>query len=181
MTACSNCLLISSRHARTRAYITLAFHVLSSTLLLHIHAVIHPSITAKGCPFGFAYLDMGINTAQRLLLIASCLAVLALAAGDDDQARISGGFARANGTRFTVAGRPFYSNGFNAYWLMYMGSNPADRSKVLDTLDQASRLGARLVRTMAFNDGGSNRPLQITAGVYNEDTFMVCLGLTLKG
>jgi mannan endo-1,4-beta-mannosidase len=72
-----------------------------------------------------------------------------------------------------VGGRPFYSNGFNAYWLMYMASNPGDRSKVIDTLDQASRLGATLIRTWAFNDGGSNRPLQISPGVYNEDTFLV--------
>ncbi|KAM0860990.1 hypothetical protein ACQ4PT_046183 [Festuca glaucescens] len=137
---------------------------------------------------------MAINNAQRLTLtlIVSCLSLLlALAAsarlpsihagaGDDEDAaagqevqrRRAGGFARASGTRFTVGGRPFYSNGFNAYWLMYMGSNPADRSKVIDTLDQASRLGATLVRAMAFNDGGSNRPLQITPGVYNEDTFL---------
>ncbi|CAM0943915.1 unnamed protein product [Alopecurus aequalis] len=115
---------------------------------------------------------MGINTAHRLLLIASCLAVLALIAGVDVEARRAGGFVRASGTQFTVGGRPFYSHGFNAYWLMYMGSNPADWSKVCATLDQASRLGAMLIRTMAFNDGGSNRPLQITPGVYNEDTFM---------
>uniref|UniRef100_A0ACD5ZB29 Uncharacterized protein n=1 Tax=Avena sativa TaxID=4498 RepID=A0ACD5ZB29_AVESA len=123
--------------------------------------------------FGLVYLDMGrINTEHRLLLIASCLAVLALAAGEDGEARMAaGGFVRANGTRFMVGGRPFYSNGFNAYWLMYMGSDAADRSKVIATLDQASLLGATLVRTMAFNDGGSNRPLQISPGVYNEDTF----------
>jgi hypothetical protein len=135
---------------------------------------------------------MGMNKAQRLRLIVSCLSVLlalaagarlptthvgarddATAAGQEEERRRAGGFARANGTRFTVAGRPFYSNGFNAYWLMYMASNPGDRSKVCETLDQASRLGARLIRTMAFNDGGSNRALQITPGVYNEDTFMV--------
>jgi mannan endo-1,4-beta-mannosidase len=135
---------------------------------------------------------MGMNNAQRLRLIVSCLSVLlALAAGarlptthagagddataarQEEERRRAGGFARANETRFTVAGRPFYSNGFNAYWLMYMASNPGDRSKVCETLDQASRLGARLIRTMAFNDGGSNRALQITPGVYNEDTFMV--------
>ncbi|KAM0860991.1 hypothetical protein ACQ4PT_046184 [Festuca glaucescens] len=104
---------------------------------------------------------MVINTARRLLLIASCLAVLAALA--------AGGFATVRGTRFMVA---FYSHGFNAHWLMYMASNPANRSKVLDTLDQASRLGAKLVRTWAFSDGGSSRPLQITPGVYNEAMFM---------
>ena len=117
---------------------------------------------------------MEINAGQRLALIASCFAVLALAAGGDDvDARRAGGFARVRGTRFMVGGRPFYSHGFNAHWLMYMASNPADRSKVLDTLDQASRLGATLVRTWAFSDGGTNRPLQISPGVYNEAMFKV--------
>jgi hypothetical protein len=96
---------------------------------------------------------MGINTARRLLLSASCLlAVLAiLAAGHKAEARRAGvGFAAVSGTRFMVDGRPFYSHGFNAHWLMYMASNPDDRGKVIDTLDQASRLGATLVRTWAF-------------------------------
>ncbi|KAM0903819.1 hypothetical protein ACQ4PT_018422 [Festuca glaucescens] len=88
------------------------------------------------------------------------------------EGRRAGGFVRTSGARFMVGGRPSYSNGFNAYWLMYMGSNPGDRSKVIDTLDQAARLGATLIRTWAFNDGGSNRPLQVTPGVYNEDTFL---------
>uniref|UniRef100_A0A8R7VFC1 mannan endo-1,4-beta-mannosidase n=4 Tax=Triticum TaxID=4564 RepID=A0A8R7VFC1_TRIUA len=55
---------------------------------------------------------------------------------------------------------------------MYMASNPGDRSKVLATLDQASHVGATVIRTWAFNDGGSNRPLQITPGVYSEDVFL---------
>jgi mannan endo-1,4-beta-mannosidase len=118
---------------------------------------------------------MGINTARRLLLSASCLlAVLAiLAAVDKAEATRAGGFAAVSGTRFMVDGRPFYSHGFNAHWLMY--TNPDDRSKVIDALDQASRLGATLVRTWAFSDGGGSRPLQITPGVYNEDTFKVLL------
>uniref|UniRef100_A0ACD5ZJL4 Uncharacterized protein n=1 Tax=Avena sativa TaxID=4498 RepID=A0ACD5ZJL4_AVESA len=115
---------------------------------------------------------MRIIITHRLVLIASCLAVLAaVAAADDVYARKAGGFARVSGTRFMVGGRPFYSDGFNAHWLMYMASNPADRSKVLDTLGQASRLRARLVRTWAFSDGGNSRPLQISPGVYNEATF----------
>ncbi|KAM3244159.1 hypothetical protein ACQJBY_055837 [Aegilops geniculata] len=130
---------------------------------------------------------MGTSNARWLMLV-SCLAVMALAAGALQPSIVHdaasppnsaggvkaqvGGFARADGARFTVGGRPFYPNGFNAYWLMYMASNPADRSKVLDVLDQASRLGATVIRTWAFNDGGSNRPLQTTPGVYSEDVFV---------
>ncbi|PWZ26857.1 putative mannan endo-1,4-beta-mannosidase 9 [Zea mays] len=79
-------------------------------------------------------------------------------------------FARASGTRFTIGGRPFYSNGFNAYWLMYMASDPADRSKATAALDEAARLGATLVRTWAFSDGGY-RALQVSPGVYDEEVF----------
>ncbi|KAF8730285.1 hypothetical protein HU200_017269 [Digitaria exilis] len=83
-------------------------------------------------------------------VILSSLAMVAAAAfvqtghvaGEDGR---SSAFARANGTRFTLAGRPFYSNGFNAYWLMYMASDPAaDRSKATAALEEAARLGATL-------------------------------------
>jgi mannan endo-1,4-beta-mannosidase len=116
-------------------------------------------------------------------VILSSLAVLALAAaaafvqtGAGEIAEGVGGtaaLARANGTRFTLGGRPFYSNGFNAYWLMYMASDPADRSKAAAALEEAARLGASLVRTWAFSDGGY-RALQVSPGVYDEQVFRVC-------
>ncbi|TVU28643.1 hypothetical protein EJB05_20168 [Eragrostis curvula] len=116
---------------------------------------------------------------KRVLL--SCLAVLALTAaafvqtghgaGEVDGGGPSPAFARASGTRFTIGGRPFYSNGFNAYWLMYMASDPGDRSKASEALEQAASLGARLVRTWAFSDGGY-RALQVSPGVYSEEVFM---------
>lgn len=84
----------------------------------------------------------------------------------------SGGFVQTRGTRFVVNGRPFYTNGFNAYWLMYMASDPSDRSKVSDTFTKASKLGVNVIRTWAFSDGGY-RPLQISPGSYNEQMFKV--------
>ena len=118
-------------------------------------------------------------------VILRTLAVVALAAaafvraghgadgeGADDNAGRSAAFARASGTRFTLGGRPFYSNGFNAYWLMYMAADPADRSKATAALEEAARLGATLVRTWAFSDGGY-RALQASPGVYDEEMFRV--------
>lgn len=120
-------------------------------------------------------------------MVFSYLAVLALAAAafvqaaghgaaevNDGNSLQSPAFARASGTRFTIGGRPFYSNGFNAYWLMYMAAGPAgDRSKASEALEQAASLGAKLVRTWAFSDGGY-RALQVSPGVYSEDVFRVC-------
>lgn len=79
---------------------------------------------------------------------------------------------RPSGTHFVIDGQPFYSNGFNAYWLMYMASDPNDRAKVSPTLQQAASLGLKVIRTWAFNDGGS-RALQESPGQYNEATFQV--------
>ncbi|KAI3873151.1 hypothetical protein MKW92_004972 [Papaver armeniacum] len=82
------------------------------------------------------------------------------------------GFVRPRGTRFMVNGKPLYLNGFNAYWLMSMASEPScDKAKVTDTFEQASRLKMNVVRTWAFNDGTSYKPLQSSPGSYNEHTF----------
>ena len=85
------------------------------------------------------------------------------------------GFVRTSGARFVIdGGRPFYSNGFNAYWLMYMAADPdpAGRSKVSSALQQASSYDMTVVRTWAFSDAGY-RPLQISPGHYNVDMFKV--------
>ncbi|KAJ1699759.1 hypothetical protein LUZ63_008271 [Rhynchospora breviuscula] len=97
--------------------------------------------------------------------------VLLLRSVTSDDSNGNGGFVRTSGTHFVVNGRLFYTNGFNAYWLMYMASDPSDRSKISDTFEEASRLGVNVIRTWAFSDGGYNRPLQVSPGSYNEQMF----------
>ncbi|PKA54629.1 Mannan endo-1,4-beta-mannosidase 1 [Apostasia shenzhenica] len=82
------------------------------------------------------------------------------------------GFVRTSGIHFLLNGRPFYINGFNAYWLMLVASDPAQREKVSSTFQQASSHGLNVVRTWAFSDGGSNHALQTSPGVYNEQMFV---------
>ncbi|KAK4480085.1 hypothetical protein RD792_013142 [Penstemon davidsonii] len=84
--------------------------------------------------------------------------------------RTSEGFVKTRGSQFLLNGRPFYFNGFNAYWLMYTSSFPSTRNKVTDVFYQASRFKMNVARTWAFSDGG-NRPLQISPGYYNEVMF----------
>ncbi|MCD9560252.1 Mannan endo-1,4-beta-mannosidase 4 [Datura stramonium] len=79
-------------------------------------------------------------------------------------------FVYTDGTHFALQGKPFYLNGFNAYWLMYMASDPSTRNKVTTTFQQASRYKMNVARTWAFTDGGF-RPLQSAPGVYNEQMF----------
>lgn len=81
------------------------------------------------------------------------------------------GFAQRRGTHFVMNGKPLYLNGFNAYWLMYMGSDPSTRSKVTTTFEKASKYGMNVCRTWAFSDGVSYRPLQKSPGSYNEEMF----------
>ncbi|KAJ8442548.1 hypothetical protein Cgig2_026490 [Carnegiea gigantea] len=79
-------------------------------------------------------------------------------------------FVRVRGVQLMLKGRPFYGNGFNAYWLMYEGSDPSERGKVSSAFQQASSHGLSIARTWAFSDGGY-RPLQSSPGSYNEQMF----------
>ncbi|KAG9456894.1 hypothetical protein H6P81_001402 [Aristolochia fimbriata] len=103
-------------------------------------------------------------------LMISCCVVEGRGSGTPSTNYGRGGFVKTSGTRFELHGRPFYMNGFNAYWLMYMAANPTDRPKVTSAFQEASTHGLTVARTWAFSDGGY-RPLQIKPGSYNEDMF----------
>ncbi|GAV87754.1 Cellulase domain-containing protein/MMR_HSR1 domain-containing protein [Cephalotus follicularis] len=90
------------------------------------------------------------------------LEVLPNSAGD--------GFIRTRGVHFLLNGYPYYANGFNAYWLMYVASDPSQRFKVTSAFHEAASHGLTVSRTWAFSDGGY-RPLQYSPGLYNEQMF----------
>jgi mannan endo-1,4-beta-mannosidase len=113
---------------------------------------------------------------MRLLGGALALVLLLLVhAGGQQQAAEARGdaFVRVQGTRFVHNGKPFVVNGFNAYWLMNLGADHAQRGKVTSALSQAAGAGLSLARTWAFNDGNGSRALQYSPGRYNEKTFQV--------
>ncbi|KAB2004457.1 hypothetical protein ES319_D11G199700v1 [Gossypium barbadense] len=83
-------------------------------------------------------------------------------AGDD--------FVRTRRVHFFLNGNPYFANGFNAYWLMYVGSDPSQRPKVSTAFREAAAHGLTVARTWAFSDGGY-RPLQYAPGSYNEQMF----------
>ncbi|KAF5181203.1 Mannan endo-1,4-beta-mannosidase [Thalictrum thalictroides] len=80
------------------------------------------------------------------------------------------GFIRTRGLQFMLNGSPYYANGFNAYWLMYVASDPSQRNKISSAFQEASRHGLTVARTWAFSDAGY-KPLQYSPGSYNEDMF----------
>ncbi|EEF47126.1 mannan endo-1,4-beta-mannosidase 4 [Ricinus communis] len=82
----------------------------------------------------------------------------------------NGIFAKTNGTHFVMNNKSLYLNGFNAYWMMYMASDPSTREKVTSAFQQAAKNGMNIARTWAFSDGGY-RALQISPGSYNQDMF----------
>nr|KJB43465.1 hypothetical protein B456_007G201600 [Gossypium raimondii] len=83
-------------------------------------------------------------------------------AGDD--------FVRTRRVHFFLNGNPYFANGFNAYWLMYVASDPSQRPKVSTAFREAAAHGLTVARTWAFSDGGY-RPLQYAPGSYNEQMF----------
>ncbi|KAJ7944251.1 Mannan endo-1,4-beta-mannosidase-like protein [Quillaja saponaria] len=80
------------------------------------------------------------------------------------------GFIRTRGVHFMLNGSPYYANGFNAYWLMYVASDPSQRYKVSTAFREATSHGLTVARTWAFSDG-VYRPLQYSPGSYNEQMF----------
>lgn len=82
------------------------------------------------------------------------------------------GFITTNGVHFMYNGSPYYANGFNAYWLMLLASDPSQRHKVSSAFQEASSYGLSVARTWAFSDGGDT-PLQYSPGSYNEKMFKV--------
>lgn len=83
------------------------------------------------------------------------------------------GFVETKGLHFVANGSIFFANGYNAYWLMTMASDPSQRAKVTSGLSDASRHGLTVARTWAFSDGGGSNALQTSPGTYNEKTFQV--------
>jgi len=81
-------------------------------------------------------------------------------------------FVKVRGVQLVLNERPYYANGYNAYWLMYMASDPSQRNKVTSAFQVAANHGLSIARTWAFSDGG-DRPLQYSPGSYNEDMFLV--------
>ncbi|CAD6341294.1 unnamed protein product [Miscanthus lutarioriparius] len=110
---------------------------------------------------------------MRLRVGALALLLLLFVHGGGQQAAEAGGdaFVRVQGTRFVQNGKPFFANGFNAYWLMTFGADPAQRDKVTSALSQAAGAGLSVARTWAFSDGGGSNALQYSPGCYNENTF----------
>lgn len=82
----------------------------------------------------------------------------------------NGGFITTGGVHFMLNGSPYYANGFNAYWLMTLASDPSQRHKVSTAFQEASSHGLSVARTWAFSDGGVT-PLQYSPGSYNEQMF----------
>ena len=90
------------------------------------------------------------------------------------QVEAADGFVKTSGMHFVLNGIPYHANGFNAYWLMYVASDPSQRSKISSAFAEAAGHGLTIARTWAFSDGGY-RPLQYSPGSYNEQMFQVCL------
>ncbi|KAK1319322.1 Mannan endo-1,4-beta-mannosidase 1 [Acorus calamus] len=107
---------------------------------------------------------------QACIGVLVCLALQILfkhgvAAVDENQ-----DFVKVRNTHFEVHGRPFYSNGFNAYWLMNLAADPNQRYLVTRAFQVATNPGMAVVRTWAFSEFGNDHLLR-SPGNYNENIF----------
>ena len=83
-------------------------------------------------------------------------------------------FIESMGVHFMLNGSFYYANGFNAYWLMVVASDPSQRCKISSVFQEAVSNDLTLSRTWAFSDGGP-QALQFSPGVYNEQMFQVTI------
>ncbi len=124
---------------------------------------------------------------KQLLLAVSALIVGAavlfgVSKWRGDGRRGRAGFVQAAGNRFVIDGKPFRFVGANVA-VMYRDE---DRARMPETLQQASRLGIKVVRVWATGEGGPNdvQPLwdlndwprthyfRLKPGEWNEDQFV---------
>ncbi|CAM8902286.1 unnamed protein product [Rhodiola kirilowii] len=110
------------------------------------------------------------TTTILLYLISTLLIHIHLHFPTQVESAAGDGFIRTRGVHFMLNGDPYYANGFNAYWLMYMASDPSQRYKVTSAFRQAAGHGLTVARTWAFSDGGY-KPLQYSPGSYNDQMF----------
>ncbi|KAJ4975222.1 hypothetical protein NE237_000328 [Protea cynaroides] len=108
-----------------------------------------------------------------LLGFASCFAFMYMFLGDinfqyHEEPQMS--FVTTNGAQFMVDGEAFYVNGWNSYWLMFLGVDDYSRPKVREVLQTGAKMGLTVCRTWAFNDGAYNA-LQISPGQFDERVF----------
>ncbi|KAH7670756.1 Mannan endo-1,4-beta-mannosidase protein [Dioscorea alata] len=114
------------------------------------------SFGACSCLFACVVLGLSIFTS------AQAQARVLLVNGD--------GFVKIQRNQFVMNGSPFLFNGFNSYWMMHMGVDPAQRGKVSEVFRDAAAAGLSVCRTWAFSDGGY-QALQVSPGVYDERVF----------
>lgn len=125
-----------------------------------------------------------MSEVERMAVLRGLLLVFFVVCVSVEQSKVlhveaddgGGGFVKTRGVQLILNGSPFYANGFNAYWLMYIASDPSQRNKVSSAFQQASNHGLNMARTWAFSDGGY-KPLQYSPGSYDEQVFQVSLSL----
>jgi mannan endo-1,4-beta-mannosidase len=99
-----------------------------------------------------------------MLVLASC----AFAEGGGH-----GDFIYASGTNLMLRGKPFRYVGANTYYLMTYAAEAELRKYVDEVFDEARRMGIKVIRTWAFNNGSARwNALQTSPGSYSEQTFV---------
>jgi mannan endo-1,4-beta-mannosidase len=129
----------------------------------------------------------------HVLGVATCVALLYFTFGEVDlrhislpslpvsgpspfrAAAVAAPFVERRGAQLFLAGRPFYVNGWNSYWLMDQAVEPRSRDRVSRMFRTGAEMGLTVCRSWAFNDDTYNA-LQVSPGHFDERIFKVKKG-----
>jgi len=94
------------------------------------------------------FVIQNLSMGFQILVLTYFLVVLAVIQhGNTQRVNVGNGLVQRKGTHFILNGKTHYVNGFNAYWLTTMASDPSISSKVTSTFQQASQHGLNVGRT----------------------------------
>ena len=103
------------------------------------------------------------------LLVLILLSTVSAPAAEDTH----GDFIYTSGMNLMLHGKSFRYVGTNTYYLMVYSVSPTTRKHVDEVFDSAGKMGLKVMRTWAFNDGKRQwNALQTAPGEYKEDAFV---------
>lgn len=108
----------------------------------------------------------------NILILSSNLTLIFSQSFGKDQINNNSKFISVENIHFKLADKNYFYAGTNTYYLMVYAADKNLRKDVDEVLEKTAKMGLKVIRTWAFNDGKNQwNALQTSPGVYQEYVF----------